>query len=178
MTFMTILSALKTTPLIFVYLTLNGCAAISPEKCKTADWYNLGFSDGQSGLKRDRVNDYSQACAEVNINVNIQRWQAGYEKGNQMYCTPENGYRVGRAGQTYNGVCLSEGFVKNYNKGKRQYDIAAEISALENRIYRLKEQYRNEPNEDIKREIRHDIRDLERQIDRLRVPQVLYEVMF
>ena len=167
----------KIALLIVIYFSLSACAAISPEKCKTADWYNLGYSDGQNGAKRDRVNDYTQACAEVNIKVNIEKWQTGYEKGNQIYCTPENGYRIGRAGQTYNGVCLSQAFVKNYNKGKRQYDIAAEINELENRIYDLKEQYRTEPNEDIKREIRHDIRDLERRLDLLRVPQVLYEVM-
>ena len=175
---MTLSTLYKTASLAVIYLSLSACAAISPEKCKTADWYNLGYSDGQSGYKRSRVNDYRQTCAEVNVDVNTKKWQEGYEQGNKVYCTPENGYRIGRAGQTYNGVCLNESFVKNYNKGKRQYDIDEEIKKLEDRLYRLKEQYRNETNDDIKREIRHDIRDLEREIDRLRIPQVIYQVVF
>lgn len=164
--------------LVCLFILLQGCAAISPEQCQTADWYNLGYGDGQSGHKRDRVNDYRQECAKVNIQVDSMKWQKGYEQGITIYCAPENGYRIGRDGQSYQGVCINEAFVRNYNKGKRQYEIDQEIDQLEDQIRNLKDDLRKEINEDIKREIRRDIRDLEREIDRLRIPQIIYEVVF
>ncbi len=170
------LNKLKLVLLVSITLLLQACASISPDECQTADWYNLGYGDGQSGYKRDRVNDYAQECSKVNIQVNIEQWQQGYEQGNQMYCAPENGYRLGRDGQSYHGVCFNQQFVQNYNAGKRQYEIDREIQDLKQQIANLKEKLHHEQNDDIKREIRHDIRYLKREIDRLRIPQIIYEI--
>ena len=60
---MTLQNVYKPASLALIYLLLSACAAISPEKCKTADWFNLGYSDGQSGYKRNRINEYRQTCA-------------------------------------------------------------------------------------------------------------------
>ena len=168
---------INNTCLILLPIALAGCSSMSPERCQTADWYNQGFSDGQKGHQRDKVNDYRQDCAVANIQVNTTRWQEGYEKGNLAYCVPENGYRIGKNGQTYRGVCKNKAFLTQYNKGYRQYEIKQEILTLDRRIDCLMHALRYEKDEYKRREIHYQIRELQRDLDRLRYPRLFLDLV-
>ena len=45
---------------------LSGCAAMSVEQCKTANWFKVGEKDGSAG--RDmRLDRYYSSCQKANI---------------------------------------------------------------------------------------------------------------
>lgn len=94
---------------------LTQCSSLDLNQCQNSDWFSLGLQDGNNGAHASRINDYAEDCAEFGIRVNHSDWREGYLKGLQNYCQPENGYRVGLAGEGYAGVCSSNAFVEQYN---------------------------------------------------------------
>ena len=45
---------------------LSGCAAMSVEQCKTANWLNVGEKDGAAG-RESRLDQYYSSCQKANI---------------------------------------------------------------------------------------------------------------
>ena len=76
---------------------LAGCASMSPEECRVADWAEQGYKDGRSGLTPTRITEHRKACAEVGVVPDAQRYRQGWDRGVQEYCTPTNGLAQGRA---------------------------------------------------------------------------------
>ncbi|MBM7073613.1 DUF2799 domain-containing protein [Shewanella sp. 202IG2-18] len=153
--------------LSIICLILSGCQTISPEECKSADWYNRGINDGSDGLKRSILQSYTQECAEAGISVNSEEWRRGYKFGLQSYCTAENGYFVGSKGLSYNGVCHNREFLENYKLGNKEYQLEQKRQSIRNEINQLQDKLHNETDKSKRKELRKKIERLEDRLDSL-----------
>lgn len=114
---------------------LAGCSAMSVEECKTADWYMVGTIDGQNGVPASRVSDYVEDCTEeAGVRVDHAAWYAGYDLGLAYYCVADNGYRIGRSGLAYYGVCENPMFIEQYNQGQKEYGIEQRIMKIDQEL--------------------------------------------
>jgi hypothetical protein len=107
----------------FVAIAVVGCSTMSKQECLASNWQAVGYEDGQNGVYSAIINDYQKDCFSAGIQVDVQAWRAGYQQGLTTYCVAENGFRVGKAGLPYHGVCSNDLFVKRYNEGHQAYRI-------------------------------------------------------
>ena len=111
------------------------------DECRTADWRAIGLEDGAQGRALEHLGEHRKACAKHNVTPDTDRYIAGRTEGLATYCTPDNGYRIGRTGETYRGVCpeLSiPAFVAAYNRGRELYDLHKRLDDVEREIARSK----------------------------------------
>lgn len=109
-----------------VVMLLGSCATMSAEQCQAGDWSGQGYADGAAGLTMSRLNDHAEACAKHGITPDAAAYGAGREQGLLQYCTPDRGFREGRAGSAYAGVCpsyLEADFVPAYRDGQIVYQV-------------------------------------------------------
>lgn len=107
-----------------VVMLLGSCATMSAEQCQAGDWSGQGFADGAAGLTMSRLNDHAEACAEHGITPDAAAYGAGREHGLVEYCRPDRGFREGRTGSAYAGVCpsyLEADFLPAYHDGQIVY---------------------------------------------------------
>lgn len=79
-------------------LALAGCATLTPEECRTADWYRIGVADGAEGWGTGRIEQHRRACAETGVSPDAAAWLRGRLAGLRQYCTPATAHEVGRRG--------------------------------------------------------------------------------
>ncbi len=107
-------------------LALASCATMSAEQCMAGDWSGQGYSDGASGMSMSRLDEHAQACAEHGVTPDRSAYAAGRDQGLVRYCTPSNGFRVGRTGSGYGGVCpsyLAADFMPAYRDGQVVHEV-------------------------------------------------------
>lgn len=122
---------------ILLCLILTGCASLNEDECLTADWYQIGFTDGVSGAAENHIEKHRKACSKHGIRVRFEQWLAGRDEGLLRYCTEANGLRQGLAGKHYYGVCLGEDsvfFEQAYHTGKHIYHQRQKVAVLQNEI--------------------------------------------
>ncbi len=98
------------------------------EECKTTNWYQLGLDEGSTGVPRERLLKYNDACSETDFEADAERYIAGYMAGVQKYCTYENGFDQGRmrgdphlcAVDSEYGDGFRVGWKKSINLGNRR----------------------------------------------------------
>jgi hypothetical protein len=113
-----VLSALALTG---AALALGSCATMSAEQCLAGDWSGQGYADGTAGYSMSRLGEHAQACAEHGVVPDDAAYRAGWNQGILQYCTPANGFRTGRQGGGYAGVCPSDverDFLAAYEDGR------------------------------------------------------------
>ncbi|WP_158228906.1 DUF2799 domain-containing protein [Chitinimonas sp. BJB300] len=123
---------MEKTLLVLAVLALSGCAAMSEAECRTGDWYGVGERDGRGG-SGSRLGDYADACRKAGVLPDPAEYSRGRERGLRTYCTPENGYRVGISGESYQSVCTPEtqaGFLREYERGRARYELRRDLDAL------------------------------------------------
>ncbi|WP_374357448.1 DUF2799 domain-containing protein [Chitinimonas sp.] len=163
---------MKTMVILLMLAGLGGCAAMSEAECRAGDWYGVGERDGRDG-RRDQLGDYAEACQKARIIPNAAEYSRGRERGLRAYCTPENGYRVGRAGESYANVCAPElqgAFLREYQRGHDRYELKRELDDAENTVARLgreiselNDKAGKASNEDEKRKLHRSREDKERE---------------
>jgi len=73
----------QTLPLLALSaaVVLAGCAAMSQEECRTADWGEQGMRDALDGYPRSRLADIREACAKAGVapieSLYWNGWNAG-----------------------------------------------------------------------------------------------------
>jgi len=127
-------------------VVLAGCASLSPEQCRQADWRQIGFADGTSGVSAARINDHAKACAEVGVRPNLDDYLHGREQGLRNYCQPENGFAVGRSGGSPNAADCPEylkyAFLEQYRHGHQVHLMEEDLAQRRSRIYQNNSQIR------------------------------------
>ncbi len=116
---------------------MSGCATMSQDECRMADWYSVGFEDGVRGAGADMIGRHREACAEHGIAPDFERYQAGRDAGLVEFCQPSRAYRLGVAGGRYNGVCSSDlegDFQTAYRDGHHLYTLQRQIKSMDSAL--------------------------------------------
>lgn len=128
--------------------SLSGCASLTPEQCRTADWRQIGYSDGASGMHASRIEDHAKACADQNIRPDLNQYLDGRRQGLLSYCQPEHGFELGRQGIPHiAGDCvedLKQGFLEQYSRGSLIHNMEVDIQNRQDQIDHDKWQIRND----------------------------------
>lgn len=126
-----------------VAAAIAGCASMTPEQCRHADWRQIGYADGAQGLSGARIDDHAKACAEVGVRPNLEEYLRGRSQGLFSYCQPENGFTIGRRGESENAAdcpaSMRFAFLEQYRRGQEIHLIESD---LEQRRSRLNHNYR------------------------------------
>ena len=136
-------------------LLAGGCAVMSESQCVNADWRAVGEQDGRAGRPQARLSDYYRVCAQYGITPDADAYEAGREIGLSFFCSSDNGYRQGRVGIWYQGVCpevLEPDFLFGYEVGVSVGRAAENVKRIENRI---------EGEEDAIKDLKREIEELE-----------------
>ena len=125
---------------------LQGCATLSENECEAADWWLIGQEDGSEGLPLAHLEEHRESCAEHGVAPDRDAYAKGHQSGLAVYCTRFTGYKVGRSGQPYHGICegpLAEAFEPGLRRGRmvhtletEAWDIMQERENLKNKIGR------------------------------------------
>jgi hypothetical protein len=165
---------MRRSALLLGLLAIGGCASLSENECRTADWEQIGYGDGARGAARSRRGAHAEACAGYGIALDVQAWEAGYERGLDNYCTPLNALQVGLAGGDYNGVCPPESdfaFSSHWRAARGVHDQRQRVSELDGRRrsfeYALDEARTDEERRSIRVELSRLDDELRRERDRL-----------
>lgn len=149
-------------------LLIAGCASMSEDECRHADWYDQGMRDGQQGSALSRVESHREACSKVGVAPDFARYQEGHRVGIRSYCTPDNGLRQGREGRSYQRSCPAElepAFLDRYRAGRRVYDAEQQVNQLTSEISNKERELDRARDDDARNRVRRQIRELD---DRLR----------
>lgn len=154
-------------------LLLAGCATMSEDECRSADWYDVGLRDGLDGKPASLLRKHADACAEYGIQPGGPRYQEGRAEGLRRYCRLENAFESGLDGRKYQGVCPPDVdfSFRRYNEAAYEvYQLRRDIDAAHNEIDTMERRLDDKKLSDDKRaDLRRDIRELERKLDRLRI---------
>lgn len=117
---------------------LSGCASgLSKEECATIDWQAIGYEDGINGWSQTRIGTHRKACAKHGVTLDLAAYRQGWQEGIESYCQPGNGYRQGRSGASYQGICppeLEPGFMQEYSSGRELYTLEKDVQHLSKRL--------------------------------------------
>lgn len=118
-------------------LGLASCATMSADQCLAGDWVGQGYSDGASGMSMSRLADHAEACANHGVTPDAAAYRSGRDQGLVRFCTPANGFRAGRTGSGYAGVCpayLEADFMPAYRDGQIVHDFEQALSNARSRV--------------------------------------------
>ncbi len=141
-----------------------GCATMSPEECRNANWRDVGLRDGQQGAALSHLDGRIKDCAESGVSVNTHAYLDGRAYGLRNYCRIENAMVMGLNGGYYQGVCPPDVdfvFRQRFQIGRAVYDLRAEVRGLDQRIESLERQLRA-TNQDEEKRLREASSDDER----------------
>ena len=66
--------------LAFACLALAGCVSMDANECRGADWYQVGFRDGLSGIQR-MDNVYDDQCGKHGAKPDVTAYAKGWQEG-------------------------------------------------------------------------------------------------
>ena len=151
---------------------LSGCATLSQEECRQGDWRGIGYADGAAGYQASRIAEHAEACREFGIAPDQRAYTMGRTEGLRVYCTPQNGFAVGRTGGSYGNVCppgAADAFLSGYEDGqvvwtyvKRVNDARSRGTNAQNRV----------------NEINREMTDIENRLAQANVPQNERDALF
>ena len=101
-------------------------------------WYKFGYEDGEKGYNSDRYKKHHKACQKYGVQVNIDKYSDGWEKGIKQYCTEDNGWKEGVAGsRNYHENCpthLQSEFLHAYQLGIKIYIERQELEDINDKL--------------------------------------------
>jgi Protein of unknown function (DUF2799) len=145
-------------------LLLAACSSMSEKQCRSVDWSERGERDAYDGQVRERIASYQDACSEFGIQADAAAYNAGYAKGLRLYCTPQRGYAMGKAGSGYRRICPPESepaFLTGYDTGKNLNAETQHVSDLERQIRDAERRLKDADSAEDRDSLRRRIRDLD-----------------
>jgi len=132
--------------IVLLFIFMNGCATLSKEDCTKGNWFSIGKEDGKYGRTNDYIDKHVEACSEYKVEPNFITYEKGRNEGLKIYCTPHNGFKLGKNLDVYNGVCpdkLKDSFLTTYVAGveyaknyleENEVGIKREIRSVESNL--------------------------------------------
>lgn len=118
-------------------LLLGGCASMSEDQCRNANWEEVGFQDGLRGRSAQRLVAYREDCGKIGVKPDDGRWRIGHLRAIPIYCSPDNAVRAGVEGWAYEGICPPEieaGFLNRYRAGRMVYEARQHVARIDSDI--------------------------------------------
>ncbi|MFB2539141.1 MULTISPECIES: DUF2799 domain-containing protein [unclassified Acinetobacter] len=137
-------SALSKLTLLCAAVVLGGCATLSKQECKTADWQAIGYNDGTLGRDMGYITEHNKSCGKIQVTPDKTQWEIGRQKGLQRYCTTQIAYALGTNNRSVNNVCPSEmnAELQQHNqRGKQVYEVLTTIQQDKEEYKKLKDQF-------------------------------------
>ncbi|HUS23400.1 MAG TPA: DUF2799 domain-containing protein [Candidatus Binatia bacterium] len=129
---------LKYAAVLAAALGAAGCASLDYGECRRADWRAIGARDGEHGEPDLQLARHREACGRYGMPPDEAAWVAGHREGLAAYCTPAGGYRAGRRGERYQGVCESAGlFLPAFERGSQVGALHGHVRALADSVQQL-----------------------------------------
>ncbi len=161
------------TLLLLSTLALSGCESMTVAECQVADWGRVGYADGARGESESRLAAYSEDCGKAGVRPNAQAYRQGWDAGIVRYCTAANGWREGLLGNGSRALAC---------QGRAGYDAFSYYLAAGLEVYRTSEMMRQNAdfanrlqrrleesgNDDERRRLRDELRDVDHEQYRLR----------
>ena len=164
--------SIHTTHLRFIYLaliavTLTSCETMSKEECLSADWYQVGYQAGRDGEERAHIEHIAESCAKAHVMPDRERYFSGRNEGLRIYCTPENGFYLGKNGTSLHHVCPPESAIRfevAYHHGHQVYDARQQVTRLVEKRHKLEEKLDNATTDEGKKKIRNELEELDKRL--------------
>ena len=108
--------------LVIVCGMLSSCSSLKRKRkqyCKNLDIYKLAYNEALEG-EANRFNFHNQKCLEYKVQLNKDRYKAGWEAGLKLFCVKDYAYQHGVKGKSYNKTCPKDkepAFLISYKKG-------------------------------------------------------------
>ncbi|CAM4451026.1 MAG: hypothetical protein LEGION0398_MBIBDBAK_00746 [Legionellaceae bacterium] len=83
-----------------------------------------GKSDGSNGIDAHTILNRNTQCLKASLPLTLKQYQAGFQIGQRLYCTSDNGFTIGLQGQQPPEVCqgpLKNRFIQGWEAGARQF---------------------------------------------------------
>jgi hypothetical protein len=96
----------------------------------------LGLEHGRKGLN-NFTDDVRSTCSKNEPPINLEAYAAGFNMGWSTYCTPFNGFDMGRKGDVYRSFCPPEKedlFHEKFLIGKKVYEKKDQVLDTEEKI--------------------------------------------
>jgi hypothetical protein len=118
-------------------LALAGCATMSEQDCRSADWEAVGREDGVAGAKPDQLEGHRKACARHGVEPQEAAWRAGYAAGLEEFCTAKGGYLAGRDVHGHRDACAGKpreaAFLEAFRRGQEIHAMRRDLAELRQR---------------------------------------------
>ena len=122
---------------VILAAALVGCASLSKDECLQANWYELGWRDGNQGKPRSLFQKHADACLKHSVRAEKTEYFRGRDDGLMNFCTYDNGFAQGKTGKSYHYVCppnLEASFLAGFIKGRKFYEFNRKVIALEKKM--------------------------------------------
>lgn len=120
---------------IMFAVVLNSCAPISRESCRNDSAFDIGYKAAMNNAdQNDRGLNITKTCRKQGREIDLSEYSAGFESGTKIFCLPDNGYRWGRTGRGYNGICANPEFSAAYEDGLSIYRTEQRRTAIRDRL--------------------------------------------
>ena len=147
----TVIASLRATSfpfstILFTGFVLSGCASLSEQECRTADWRMIGYEDGVVGRQAGRLGEHRQACADHGLTPDMESYRLGREEGLREYCRPQSVYQLGLRGRAYPVVCptgLEVDLKPAYKRGRQIHETQSAIGNLRSKLSRTQQELEN-----------------------------------
>lgn len=135
---------------------LTGCATYSQEDCELIRWVEQGYNDALKAYSSSELNEYVHDCSKY-VFVDVEAYNKGRAAGAEVYCTIDNGYSFGLAGQTLTDVCNGASgkndYMKGYDRGLIVYKANAQLSRIDGKLTEIDQYINDEAAYSVRREI-------------------------
>ncbi len=119
---------------------MAGCATLSEDECRHADWAQIGFEDGARGKDVLMLAQHRKACAKAGITPDRQSYEEGHNRGLIRFCTYQNGLSLGERGAKHPAFCpggTQREFNRGYDHGRARFERHKVIQSLSQSVENL-----------------------------------------
>lgn len=167
--------------LLVAALVLTGCESMSVSECKVADWSRVGAADGAKGESDRRIADYTEDCGKAGIVPNAKAYRRGWDAGIVQFCTPANAWREGTQGHSGKAsVCQGQASYAEFSRylaaGLQVHNTQSQMQRNSRESERLQKRLEESKSDEEKKNLRSDLRQIDREQLRLR-NQLTYQQM-
>ncbi len=157
--------------LALLAILVSGCASMTQDQCRHADWAERGQRDGREGYQLSRIDEHREACAKVGVSPDSARWQWGYAQGLRAYCSPNSAWNAGLANRYYAGSCAlhdEDGFLRHYRAGQALQRARQAFSRNQSDVEKLEVDLKKADKDEERKRLREQISRLDRERQALR----------